>query len=60
MADSLTLSRSDRATELYRQHGQAIRAFIAARLRDRTVVEDLCQETFVVALRGEVPAMGGR
>lgn len=44
------------AAQLYGEHGRAVRAYLAARLRDPAVVEDLCQETFAVALERGVPA----
>jgi RNA polymerase sigma factor (sigma-70 family) len=40
---------------LYREHERALRAFLRARVRDATVVEDLCQDTFLAALARGVP-----
>ena len=40
---------------LYREHGRALRAFLRARLRDHTVVEDLLQDVFLAALARGVP-----
>ncbi len=46
------------ATQLYREHGPAIRAYVASRIREDAAAEDLCQETFVAALEGGVPENG--
>ncbi|MGE0707244.1 MAG: RNA polymerase sigma factor [Planctomycetota bacterium] len=44
------------AAALYRAHGQALRAYLRARLGDDPgAVEDLCQETFLAALRDGLP-----
>jgi len=40
---------------LYREHERGLRAFLRARLRDATVVEDLCQDIFLAALARGVP-----
>ncbi len=46
----------DAARALFRAHGRAVRAFLSARVSDPASVEDLLQETFVVALARGVPA----
>jgi RNA polymerase sigma-70 factor (ECF subfamily) len=40
---------------LYREHGRALRAYLRARVRDHTVVEDLLQDVFLAALARGVP-----
>ena len=40
---------------LYREHERGLRAYLRARLRDATVVEDLCQDVFLAALARGVP-----
>lgn len=56
MSTPLTVPRPEEASALYRAHGRAIRAWIGSQLRDPAVVDDLCQETFVAALRRGLPA----
>jgi RNA polymerase sigma-70 factor, ECF subfamily len=46
------------ASALFREHGRALRAFLGARVRDPSVVDDLCQETFAAALDRGVPPDG--
>jgi RNA polymerase sigma-70 factor (ECF subfamily) len=46
------------AIQLYREHGPAIRTYVASRVRDDAVAEDLCHETFVAALDKGVPENG--
>ena len=58
MQASLIVPQPEDASALYRDHGRAIRTWLASQLRDPTVVEDLCQETFVAALRRGLPAEG--
>ena len=58
MVDGLVVPESEPMAVLYRDHGRAVRAFIGARVRDRGAIDDLCQETFLAALSGGVPADG--
>jgi RNA polymerase sigma-70 factor, ECF subfamily len=54
----LARPRGPEAEALCRDHGRALRAYVGARVRDRGRVEDLCQETFLVALDRGVPPDG--
>ena len=58
MQSGLVVPESEGMAVLYRDHGRAVRAFIGARVRDRSAVEDLCQDTFLAALAGGVPRDG--
>ena len=44
------------AAALYREHGQALRAYVAARVGDPASVDDILQDTFLTALRQGLPA----
>jgi RNA polymerase sigma factor (sigma-70 family) len=45
----------EQAAALYREHGRGIRAYLRARLGDGPAVEDLCQDTFLSAIRSGLP-----
>lgn len=58
MADGLAVPGPSGLEDLFNAHGRALRAFVGSRVRDPGVVEDICQETFVVALDRGVPEDG--
>jgi RNA polymerase sigma-70 factor (ECF subfamily) len=53
--ERLLVPGPDEAAALYRQHGEAVRAFVGGRVRDPGAAEDICQETFLAAIARGVP-----
>jgi RNA polymerase sigma-70 factor (ECF subfamily) len=53
--EHLLVPRPDEAEALYKEHGEALRAFVLARVRNAAAAEDICQETFLAALARGVP-----
>ncbi len=57
--ERLLVPRPDEAAALYREHGEALHAFVLSRTRDAGAAEDIGQDTFLAAIARGVPG-GGR
>ncbi len=57
--EHLLVPRPDEAEALYKEHGEALRAFVLTRVRNAAAAEDICQETFLAALARGVPLAPG-